>query len=197
MLDRVLTMATYRRMNVLELGSGCGIVGIDLAQTIPDCSVVLTDLEEAEDIIQKNISAANPAMASEISFQKLDWEQQLPGPITTKSFDIIVLADCTYNADSSPALVRTIRALVNRSPKAVVAVAMKIRHQDELIFFDLMKEKDLIIGGSVNLPLPGDTVDGEKEKAELHVFQDKSRPALLARAGNAGEHSGSVSFWKD
>lgn len=197
MLDRVLTMATYRRMNVLELGSGCGIVGIDLAQTIPDCSVVLTDLEEAEDIIQKNILAANPAMASEISFQKLDWEEQLPGPIMMKSFDIIVLADCTYNADSSPALVRTIRALVNRSPKAVVAVAMKIRHRDELVFFDLMKEKDLIIGGSVNLPLPGDAVDGEREKAELHVFQDKSRPALLAREGNAGEHSGSVSFWKD
>src|ERR1700734_3176668 len=145
LLEEVLSSATYKRLKVLELGSGCGIVGIGLAQTVPDCEVILTDLPEAEELAMKNINGMNAAISSDVSFNTLDWENPLPLSIRDRLFDLILVADCTYNPDSSPALVSTLAVLVKRSSKAIVVVAMKVRHSSEAVFFDLMSESGFII----------------------------------------------------
>ncbi|KAK2827805.1 hypothetical protein FQN49_007320, partial [Arthroderma sp. PD_2] len=127
------------RLNVIELGAGCGIVGIALAQFITDCSVLLTDLEEVRDIVNRNIGVSKPAAGSMVEFQVLDWDGSIPKQISEQQYDLVVVSDCTYNSDSLPALVSTMAALVDRSPQAAIIVALKRRHESETVFFELMR----------------------------------------------------------
>jgi methylase of polypeptide subunit release factors len=87
---------------ILELGTGCGMVGIAIAETIGGSTVILTDLPEAQEIVERNISQAHPANGSTLNFQVLDWEDELPQNLQSPSshLDLITAADCTYNADS-------------------------------------------------------------------------------------------------
>lgn len=78
------------------------------------------------------------------------------------------MADCTYNPDVVPDLVKTIRELVGISKEAIVLLAMKVRHDSELIFFDLMKEKNLRVKETIAIPLP--VLGGEDEEIEIFVF---------------------------
>lgn len=89
-------------LQVLELGTGCGIVGISLSQTNPGAQVLLTDLPEAQEIIERNIKATNALGRSTLQFQELDWEVELPENLLSpaRPLDLVLAADCTYNADS-------------------------------------------------------------------------------------------------
>ncbi|ORY12121.1 putative methyltransferase-domain-containing protein [Clohesyomyces aquaticus] len=193
-----------KRLQVLELGTGCGVVGLCLAQTIGSADVIASDLPEAKEIFSLNsrqtIVAANlprsgsPAADmtdgsfypnrretitkdSTIMFQAIGWDKELPDLLNDWSgcrhctqLDVIVAADCTYNPDSSPALVRTISQLVRNSPEAAVVIAMKVRHSSESVFFDLMYEAAFSKVHTESLQLPGDEAVGE-ETAEVFVFR--------------------------
>lgn len=194
LVEQTISAATFKRLHVIELGSGCGIVGITLAQTVPDCHVLLTDLPEAAEIAQKNINNVFPAMGSSVSFQPLNWENPLPKTIQAKTYDLIMLADCTYNSDSSPALVRTLSALQKKSPKAVILVAMKIRHSSEDIFFDLMKQAMFIEASHMKIQLP--VSDEVREKVEVYVFHGEDRPSYT-NATTPEFADSVVRFWRD
>ncbi|KAF2237701.1 hypothetical protein EV356DRAFT_480576 [Viridothelium virens] len=170
-LERTLVSATYKRLNVLELGCGCGIVGIAMAQTIPDCSVILTDTPEVEEIVTRNISNMNPAISSAVHFQPLNWEAELPLRVRERTLDMIVAADCTYNPDSAQDLVRTIAALVSRSPRAIVIISMKTRHPSEAIFFELLSAANLTQASHSSVALPDDDTP-----VDIFVYHSHDRP---------------------
>ncbi|KAL4869431.1 hypothetical protein BDV12DRAFT_208541 [Aspergillus spectabilis] len=143
-LQKLLQTERSSSLHAIELGSGCGIVGIALAQLHPQCSVLLTDLPEVEEIVTKNIAAAQPAHASEINYRPLEWEEELPNDLfETPYIDLILVSDCTYNADSLPALVSVLSRLVRLSPHALILVALKRRHESESVFFELMQSAGL------------------------------------------------------
>ncbi|KAF2832209.1 hypothetical protein CC86DRAFT_400982 [Ophiobolus disseminans] len=162
------------RLQVLELGTGCGIVGITVAQIIEGAEVLLTDLPEAQEIVERNISQARTAEDSSIDFQELNWDAELPPNLQLPSsrLDLVVAADCTYNSDSSPALVNTLSRLARISPNVKVAIAMKMRHSSEEVFFDLMGAARFEETAKFEYPLPGDLELGE-EVVHLHVYQYK------------------------
>jgi hypothetical protein len=87
---------------ILELGSGCGVVGLSLAQTVPGAQVTLTDLPEAEEIVERNITQAHLAEGATVAFRELDWDAELPGDLraSSKKLNLVLAADCTYNPDS-------------------------------------------------------------------------------------------------
>jgi methylase of polypeptide subunit release factors len=89
-------------LRILELGTGCGIVGITLAQSLPDAELLLTDLPEAEEIVQRNIDAASSLSGRSVRFRALDWDAELSSNIQSSldHIDMIIAADCTYNSDS-------------------------------------------------------------------------------------------------
>lgn len=158
---------------MLELGSGCGIVGKALASIRPDCHVILSDLVDAMDLIQLNLADSQPASGSRLSSMILDWSQDLPAAITAEQFDLILVCDCTYNTDSIPALVRTLSALNARSPGAMVVVANKIRHDSELAFFDQMADAGLNEVEQVSIPVHGGSAeaeDGSHQIIDIHVY---------------------------
>lgn len=145
-----------RKLNVLELGSGCGIVGIALAQMAPYCNVLLTDLPEAMDILYHNVSEAKPALQSKLATTPLNWDSGLPSMVKAQTFNLILVSDCTYNADSLPSLVRTLSTLKSYSTDAHIIVSMKVRHPSEAVFFDLMLKSGLEITEHVFITMPDD-----------------------------------------
>jgi len=150
-----LLQSTTHCPRVIELGSGCGIVGLELAHTYPTSDVLLTDLPEAMAILNHNVQSARFASErGQIATTVLDWDNALPDEVSSKHWDVIIVSDCTYNSDSIPALVKTLISLVERSPAALIVVSMKVRHDSEAIFFDLMAGAKLeeVDGVKVSLP---------------------------------------------
>ncbi|KAL4878437.1 putative methyltransferase-domain-containing protein [Aspergillus karnatakaensis] len=168
-LQKLLQTERCEPLNVIELGSGCGIVGIALAELLPQCSVLLTDLPEVEEIVTKNINSAQPAHASEIKYRSLGWEEELPSDLFDgPSIDLVLVSDCTYNADSLPALVSVLSRLVQLSPHAVVLVALKRRHESESVFFDLMQSVGLHDLHVHRMELPSQ--HEQSDEIELHSY---------------------------
>jgi hypothetical protein len=60
--------------------------------------------------------------------------------------------------------------LAKVSPKVIVAIAMKMRHSSEEVFFDLMATAGFQPTAKFDYPLPGDVEVGE-EMVYLHVYQ--------------------------
>lgn len=174
LLESVLSSATYKKLNVLELGCGCGVVGIGLAQTVTDCHVVLTDLPEVDELVERNIEAANPAMSSTIEFAALDWEAPLPAKVASRAFDLVLVAECIYNSDSIPPLVDTLERLVQRSPRAVILISTKVRHESEAMFWDLFHQKGFKQKSRTSLPVPGEPGHGYGDSAtavDVYIYQ--------------------------
>ncbi|KAL4940674.1 hypothetical protein BDV06DRAFT_223888 [Aspergillus oleicola] len=168
-LQELLQAERSRPLNIIELGSGCGMVGIVLARLLPQCSILLTDLPEVEEIITKNISVAQPAPGSEIRYRPLGWEEELPEDLfDTPTIDLVLVSDCTYNADSLPALVSVLSRLVRRSPRALILVALKRRHESESIFFDLMQSAGLHDLHLHNIEMPSE--HEQVDEIELHCY---------------------------
>ncbi|ETS84631.1 hypothetical protein PFICI_02656 [Pestalotiopsis fici W106-1] len=122
---------TRKSPNVLELGSGVGILGVALGMAIrpmasaqgielEKATVLLTDLPEAEERARANVEryqvgAHAHSQPAEILYENLDWDDGSKGKfgplVLSRCWDCIVLSDCTYNVDSFPVLVETLSAL--------------------------------------------------------------------------------------
>ena len=167
------TTLSQLNLNILELGAGCGIVGITLLHTLPNPSeILLTDLPEATEILTHNLtpSILDPLSSnlSKISHQVLDWSSPLPPNVAATSWDMVFVADCTYNPDVVPDLVVTLGRIAEGSGGVRIVVAMKVRHESEMVFFDLMKERGFAVLEKAALALP--VMGGEEEEIEAFVF---------------------------
>lgn len=183
LLEYVLVSATYRKLNVLELGCGCGTVGLTLAQMIPDCDVVLTDLPEVTELVVANLDRLNPAINSKVNFQALDWQRPVPDKLQSRPNDLIIVSECTYNSDTLQALVNTLTSLLVRSPKAVIVVSTKTRHSSEAVFFDMMRSAGFVQDSTTRVKLPGIPGDGYADWAAdvgIHVFHGKDHRLSLS-----------------
>lgn len=165
-LRQLLKIPRSSPLQAVELGAGCGIVGIALATLLTNCDILLTDLPEVEEIVTHNMKEASPRPSSHVHFQTLDWDEPPPN-LCSQPIDLILVSDCTYNADSLPTLVSVLDRLVRTSPEALVLVALKRRHDSEAIFFDLMRTAAFTSQqANVQLPAQHDEVD----QIELHCY---------------------------
>jgi len=175
-IARLLSAQNSAQLRVLELGCGCGMVGIALAQMRPRCDIFLTDLPEAMGILELNISVAQPAEGSRLTSTTLDWYDDIPSQIREAAFDVILVSECTYNSDSLPALVKTLSSLVITSTEARVILSTKVRHSSEAVFFKMMSAAGFIEleHSSIELPDPLRSQRGELlELVEIYVFHHK------------------------
>ena len=169
-LKELLTVPRSSPLKVVELGSGCGMVGIGLTTMIKNCEALLTDMPEAEEIIKRNIAQSNPKANSVAKFQTLDWNEP-SAELCDKPVDLILVSDCTYNSDSQPALVSCMERLVRGSPDALILVALKRRHDSEAIFFDLMQKAGFNSEqAKVKLPSHND----ETDEIEIYCYRKRA-----------------------
>lgn len=170
LLKEVLQGKASGQINVLELGAGCGIVGIALAHYFPNCRVHLTDLVEAQDILLKNLDEATPAANSSLWFQILDWNVDSGGTSLERDVDLVIISDCIYNSDTCPDLVRTLCQVSLISPQCRVLVAAKRRHDSEDVFFDLMRHSQMQILERDTIVLPHETSDLRVQPPEVELY---------------------------
>ncbi|KAL2040153.1 hypothetical protein N7G274_007056 [Stereocaulon virgatum] len=173
-LAMILTRTTHGP-KVLELGSGCGIVGLEIARLCPTSDVLLTDLPEAMAIMEYNVSEVKVSSTTgKITTAILDWNDALPAMIRQTQYNLVIVSDCTYNSDNIPALVKTLAAVVNKSPAALVVVSMKVRHDSEAIFFELMAEAGFVTVEDYAISLPDQQrghIGQELDAVNVFVFR--------------------------
>lgn len=181
--------------HILELGCGVGTLGIGMATLSAGlstsdsdeeraCNILMTDVEEAESTARSNMALFEAKHSglntgkTQLTYQNLDWEEGRHGrfvdDIGSRSWDLIVLADCTYNADTLQALVDTLSALhaSNKSAGAKdatkVFIATKPRHDSERAFLALMKFAGWELCEEEILPLPH--LGHDSESVELYLY---------------------------
>nr|XP_045756766.1 protein N-lysine methyltransferase METTL21D isoform X4 [Mirounga angustirostris] len=80
------------RRSVLELGSGTGAVGL-MAATL-GADVVVTDLEELQDLLKMNINMNKHLVTGSVQAKVLKWGEEIED--LTSPPDYILMADCIY-----------------------------------------------------------------------------------------------------
>lgn len=181
-LAEVLKHSERHVPRIIELGSGCGIVGLEVAHISATSDVLLTDLADAMDILKFNVAKARHASkCGKVATAVLDWDDALPDEVSELGYDVIIVSDCTYNTDSIPALVRTLVALVERSPAALIVVSMKVRHDSEAIFFDIMANAELAEIDHIKASLP------DQRRRETGQSLEMVDVYIYGRKGPAGQ----------
>lgn len=168
MLESLLRQQSSKRLRVLEVGAGCGVVGIALAQ-LKKCEVVLTDLEDAQAILQSNVDIATPVPGSSLRRQVLGWGLGLED-LSNPKFDLVLVSDCIYNPDSSVLLVETLNQLSSHNPDLLVFVAFKRRHDADDIFFERMNESGLVVAEEDRIVLPHLMTDHDANEPQIETF---------------------------
>ncbi|KAF8464615.1 putative methyltransferase-domain-containing protein [Kalaharituber pfeilii] len=159
-------------LKIVELGSGSGIVGLTLTALKSNCRVLLTDLESAEEVVQRNLECSQTQWQGVAAFQVFDWNDSLP---PSQPPDIILVADCTYNPDSAALLVQAMRRCVSGSRDTIVVLAHKKRHESETLFFDLICKSFEIVQQSrteMGATLESDVYPGMgTEVVDIYIFR--------------------------
>lgn len=193
-----------KSINVLELGCGVGILGGGLSAIIPKmrpppsrrCTILMTDLEEAESRTRSNMSRllqvgkkkSSISLPLKLLYENLDWEEGRKGAFGPETqshrWDLVMLSDCTYNVDMLPALVETLSALHASNMAHVAAsstssgeqpqstkvfLATKPRHASEEALFDLLSQEGWAELHRQTLPLP--VLGAETQSVELYLYE--------------------------
>ncbi|CAO3674532.1 unnamed protein product [Rhizopus stolonifer] len=117
--------------NLLELGSGTGLVGIYAAELLQPDKVYLTDLADALEIMQQNVDLMKTKEIMRV--RELSWGNQRQDEY--EDVDLILLTDVLYNQSSHDLLLDTLDWLLdNQDAKALLSY--KERNPDEREFFE-------------------------------------------------------------
>ncbi|KAH3674499.1 hypothetical protein WICMUC_003337 [Wickerhamomyces mucosus] len=108
------------KLTILELGTGIGLVSIHLGEIFSNAEIIATDLDDAREICQQNISLN--LLSKSIKFEELDWESDKK---SENDWDLIVVTDCTYNPLYYDALINVMEVESNRNTK--IALVHKFR----------------------------------------------------------------------
>ncbi|KAK7060266.1 Protein-lysine N-methyltransferase efm6 [Paramarasmius palmivorus] len=123
-----------RGKNVVELGSGTGLVGL-IAAMLDAGQVWVTDQAPLLEIMRKNVYMN--CLTSKCTVAELDWGT--PAPTMISKPDMILAADCVYFEPAFPLLVQTLCDLVGE--KTEVLFCYKKRRKADRRFFALLKKK--------------------------------------------------------
>ncbi|KAJ7047670.1 putative methyltransferase-domain-containing protein [Mycena alexandri] len=119
--------------NVLELGSGTGLVG--LVAGMLGGTVCLTDQAPLIKIMGENVQINK--LSHLCAVWELNWGDPIPAAIPRP--DIILAADCVYFEPAFPLLVQTLCDLVDEDTE--VLFCYKKRRKADKRFFTLLKKK--------------------------------------------------------
>ena len=138
-----------------------------MSQLRDNCRVTMTDLPLASEISAKNLEG----IKQHVTFQVLDWDAAIPADILAQRLDMIVVADCMYNADAAPALVSVIARLASGRPEATLVIAHKKRHDSEEEFLHLLTAAGMAMVGRTRVDIGEEYTDLEPEGVDLYAMR--------------------------
>eukprot|EP00746_Dinoflagellata_sp_MGD_P154683 gnl/MRDRNA2_/MRDRNA2_84976_c0_seq2.p1 gnl/MRDRNA2_/MRDRNA2_84976_c0~~gnl/MRDRNA2_/MRDRNA2_84976_c0_seq2.p1 ORF type:complete len:178 (+),score=28.10 gnl/MRDRNA2_/MRDRNA2_84976_c0_seq2:372-905(+) len=129
---------------VIELGAGCGLLGISIAVRSEARKVVLTDMQDICPLLRANVAANFGSSSDEMAsirpvVEPLDWSSadDLLRVSSKGPYDVVLGADIVYCPESYPALLDTLEGLV--LGKVILAIAR--RNCEEETFLKLGRER--------------------------------------------------------
>ncbi|KAI0366381.1 hypothetical protein BV20DRAFT_1055672 [Pilatotrama ljubarskyi] len=120
--------------NVLELGSGTGLVGLVAGKL--GARVCITDQAPLLGIMKHNVSLND--LDAAVYVMELNWGEPIPADLPRP--DLILAADCVYFEPAFPLLVKTLADLVQDTSTEVLFCYKKRRKADKRFFTLLKKE---------------------------------------------------------
>ncbi|KAL8908769.1 MAG: hypothetical protein Q9207_000626 [Kuettlingeria erythrocarpa] len=175
-----------KQSSVLELGTGCGMIGLMLASMSQsqNCRLILTDVDDDSlRLAKRNANKSRGEFNSVWETRILDWKEPQDFTLNQK-LGLIVASDCIYNADNIPDLVRTLCHLVRLSRKLCkesadlkgpkILISTKRRHFSEEIFFPLMSEAGFKQTAHETVSISDryrESIGKELEVVNIHVFE--------------------------
>eukprot|EP01119_Soliformovum_irregulare_P020327 TRINITY_DN6557_c0_g1_i2.p1 TRINITY_DN6557_c0_g1~~TRINITY_DN6557_c0_g1_i2.p1 ORF type:complete len:179 (+),score=52.91 TRINITY_DN6557_c0_g1_i2:232-768(+) len=113
----------FQEKTIVELGAGCGLVGISIAKLFPSSKILITDLGPLVPLIEKNIKL-NGLDSSQVIAQEYFWGNEIPDSIQA---DVIVASDCVW----VPYLVEPFVSALEKwaNPSTLVLIAYQERSQ--------------------------------------------------------------------
>lgn len=168
-----------RRLQVAELGSGTGLVGLYFARLVPSARVVLTDLADHVDLLKANMALNGLGNASA---EALDWcAKQDIASFFEDSYDLVLATDCAYHERLHDPLVAALAAAC--SSAHTIALFGATRSDTSQAFFD-----KLVMAGLEYLLLDDRGYFGLFEIRRRVDFWDRIAP-VASMAGRIAEPS--------
>ena len=135
MIEYLSASGILQGQNVLELGSGCGLLGISCA-FLGASRVIMTDVPLLQDQIRANVGLNAQSLQSQgcclPTVQTLDWESD---SLQDLNPTLVLCADLVYDPELIPPLVRVLSGLM-QSPRAPqVLIAQTIRQRSTMTLF--------------------------------------------------------------
>ncbi|KAK6741719.1 hypothetical protein RB195_009534 [Necator americanus] len=152
---------------VLELGAGCGLVGISVARTFQQCSVILSDYDpKVLSQLEFNVDENMDKDCSQIKVQNLDWSMFSIDQLSEIP-DAVVAADVVYDCAILPSLCDVLRKCLYAKKGCVSYVAATLRDPLTLrVFKDKLDEAGLRVNDEVRYQYGAFTFsDGSKFKS--------------------------------
>ncbi|KDP38603.1 hypothetical protein JCGZ_05310 [Jatropha curcas] len=135
-------------LNVIELGSGTGLVGIAAAATL-GANVTVTDLPHVIPNLQFNVDANANTVALQggrVNVAALRWGEDGGGDVEIigRDFDVVLASDVVYHDHLYEPLLHTLRLLMGageeKKKKMVFVMAHLRRWKKESVFFKRAKK---------------------------------------------------------
>ena len=153
----LLSLATC---NVLELGSGCGAVGL-VAACLGAQAVWLTDLEVALPTLQANVRLN--ACESTVSVCQLDWNRPTgleASGLASVDFGLVLASECIYDEDHAQPLLRTMHQACSRASHVCVCLlsgiiggaALAAFRREAAVYFEEQEMLPPLRAGDDHLP---------------------------------------------
>jgi len=154
-----------RPIRILELGSGCGLLGIGLAATC-NAEVVLTDpalpvafaddepLGNTLEWLAMNVELNRDAVGSRASVEKLTWgdsdDMEALRRKHPAGFDLVVGSDLLYNPDSYGALIKTAQTFARR--QVIFGFPTRFGSEQQRFFEAVASAGQLEVAETLSLP---------------------------------------------
>jgi predicted nicotinamide N-methyase len=132
--------------NWLELGSGCGLIGIALFKMSKELSVTLTDQQDILRLLHQNVSR-NCGSSSRAKVVRLSWgcEEDMTA-FSSTAFKYVVGTDIIFCHELIPDLIKTLAVLSQKGTDIIIGHEIR----DKAVYDDFIKQvEDTGLFGSI------------------------------------------------
>jgi predicted nicotinamide N-methyase len=147
-IEKVPNIVKNKR--VIELGSGCGVVGI--AAAISGCKeVVMTDLSYALPLMRENVESNEAAWKDKevvVSCKECDWFQTPPADELlsgdNNKADVLLVADCVWLSSLIAPLLQTLKLYANDSTEVFITYQQRGKEAHDMFLEGIHELFDVV-----------------------------------------------------
>jgi Lysine methyltransferase len=171
-----ISKTAYPTLRIVELGAGVGLTGLLLASSFPCHHVLLTDLEEAMPLLQRNITQNRSkflAGESSVQAQVLRWgnEDDANAALEWMNHEpiLVVASDCVYFPNLHEPLEHTLVHLLSDHPQSICYIAGMRRWKSDNQFYKNIGKKTKTATHQLQCTCLGETIVKKTDEQQRQI----------------------------